>query len=275
MRKQLLSSIIFFIISSSGFAEMPTQLKEKYGLLSATQDKVKNSVSKKSQLSARGVIQAQFQATLASGLEAQISQFKFRQGMKFNEGETLVKFDCRKPEAEIRKIQTGIKIHEQKVAMNEEMAKFDSISDYELKLSRIELSQAKAEQDAKQIELEACQIKAPYEGRVVETFVNQYEVVGKNEPLLSIVNTSVLEAVIIIPSQWLVWLQRGTTIYFFIDELKQSLKAEVSYISPVVDPVSKTVNITAEFENGSIAELNILPGMSGTARFTSKQEASL
>ncbi|MEO9653438.1 efflux RND transporter periplasmic adaptor subunit [Marinomonas sp.] len=217
---------------------------------------------------ARGVIQAKQQATLASGIGAKVEQFNYRQGQGFEKGAVLVKFDCRGPLAEIKASQADVYMHKQKVAVNEEMAKFDSISDYEVLLTKTELSKAEAELEARQIELDACEIKAPFSGRVVETLVNRHEVVAKNDPLLAIVDAKQLEVSIIIPSTWLQWLETDHVIQFKVDELATQVEAKVIRISPVVDPVSKTIAITAVF-NGKAKELkNLLPGMSGTAIFT-------
>ena len=222
---------------------------------------------------ARGVIQAKQEATLASGIGAKVQQFNYRPGQGFEKGAVLVKFDCRGPLAEIKASQADVHMHKQKVAVNEEMAKFDSISDYEVLLTKTELSKAQAELEARQIELDACEIKAPFSGRVVETLVNKHEVVAKNDPLLAIVDAKQLEVSIIIPSIWLQWLKSDHLIQFKVDELAVQVAAQVIRISPVVDPVSKTIAITAVFDDKAKALNNLLPGMSGTAIFAGTGDA--
>ena len=114
------------------------------------------------------------------------------------------------------------------------------------------------------VRTDQCVIKAPFDGQVVESLINEHEMPQSNAPLLRIVKTGRLELGLIVPSNWLVWLKRDTRFRFHVEETSTSHEARVLRLGAVVDPVSRTANIEALLINPSD---NVRPGMSGTATF--------
>lgn len=219
---------------------------------------------------ARGVVNAQHQATIKSSINARIIDMPALSGMKFKKGARLVQFDCRKPQADMRASEANVAIQLQKVEANKAMASFEAISEYEVVVAQEELNKALAEKESLKSNVESCEIFAPYEGQVVENIANPFEVVPANEPLLSIVDTSQLEVSLIVPSHWLQWLKVESQFSFFVDEINQELNARVTRILPIIDPVSRTVKVIGEFSVQEVKQTGILPGMSGSAYFSDR-----
>jgi multidrug efflux pump subunit AcrA (membrane-fusion protein) len=88
--------------------------------------------------------------------------------------------------------------------------------------------------------------------------------VTQGQELISILDDSHLKLELYVPSKWLSWLETGTAFKVQIDETGKTYPATVTALGAKVDPVSHSVEITAEIQ-GSYAEL--LAGMSGVARF--------
>ena len=231
---------------------------------------LENEVSTSQQIEVRGVIQARNHATLASTISAQIIELPVLEGMSFQKGQRLALFDCRKPLADVKAAQASVLIQQQKVDANKEMASFNAISEYEVVVSEAELTKAIAEKESLDSHVSGCEIRAPYDGSVVENLVNRYEVVAANEPILSIVDVTHLEVSIIVPSYWLRWLKVNSQFLFSVDEVKQNLHVKVSRISPTIDPVSRTVKVIGEFSTKENRVTDVLPGMSGSARFNER-----
>jgi hypothetical protein len=61
--------------------------------------------------------------------------------------------------------------------------------------------------------------------------------------LMELVNERVLEAVMIVPSRWLVWLRVGTRFTVAIDETGATIDAQVVRRGATIDPVSQTVTV--------------------------------
>ena len=85
-----------------------------------------------------------------------------------------------------------------------------------------------------------------------------------NAPLIKIVDDSRLEIDLIVPSKWMGWMTVGAKFEFKVDETGQTLEGEVIRTGAIVDPVSQTVDATGVL---TVRPENVLPGMSGSARF--------
>ena len=51
-----------------------------------------------------------------------------------------------------------------------------------------------------------CQISAPYAGRIAEQKIREQQYAQAGQPLLDIIDDSVLELEFLVPSRWLSWL---------------------------------------------------------------------
>jgi multidrug efflux pump subunit AcrA (membrane-fusion protein) len=99
---------------------------------------------------------------------------------------------------------------------------------------------------------------------VVERIANVREVAASGQPLMRIQTGRDVELELIVPSQWLTWLGPGAAFQFRIDETGNTIRGEVTRLGASVDPVSRTIRVTARVTQ---SEGLILPGMSGSARF--------
>ena len=110
------------------------------------------------------------------------------------------------------------------------------------------------------VALTKCVIAAPFSGRVAEQKAREQQYVQPGQPLLEIIDDSVLELEFIVPSRWLAWLKPGHVFRVAIDETGKSFPAKVQRIGARVDPVSQSVKLVAAID-GKFPEL--MAGMSG------------
>ena len=210
----------------------------------------------------RGVVRAGAEATLTSRLAARIAAMPRQEGESFRKGEMLVQFECDRPQAELRSAQALLQVQRRQLDAQTELEKFGATGKTEVDVARAQADKARANVDALQAQLRDCAISAPFAGRVVERLARSHEGVAVSQPLLRIQDTSALELDLIVPSNWLVWLQPGTRFAFRVDETQQTIDAAVHRLGAAVDPVSRTVRIVARFRGDA---QRVLPGMSGTA----------
>lgn len=211
---------------------------------------------------ARGVVRAVAEATLTARLSARITEMPLAEGATFAKGDLLAAFDCERPQAEARAARAALEAQRKQVETNEELDRYNAIGKNDLLVSKSQLDKAQAEADAMGTQLKECRVTAPFAGRVVLRQARQHESVQAGAPLLRIVDTSGIELDLIVPSQWLAWLRPGTAFVFRIDETGGTYPAKVQRLSPAVDPVSRTLKITASFDDPAA---RVLPGMGGTA----------
>lgn len=101
---------------------------------------------------------------------------------------------------------------------------------------------------------------APFSGRVAEQKVREQQFAQLGQPLLDIIDDSVLELEFLVPSAWLRWMRVGGNFQVQIDETRKTYPARFIRIGARVDPVSQSIKVVASI-NGKFPEL--MAGMSG------------
>ncbi len=212
----------------------------------------------------RAVIKARRQAMLSSQLSARILEIGPEDGERFKKGRILVTFDCGDFKAQLDRAQAELSAAEEKYASTDKLNRMGGISNLDVSMAKASMQSAKADMRAAAWKVNRCQIKAPYDGRVVERIANRYETVNMGDDIMSIVSDSDLEVRVIMPSAWLRKVGMGTFFSFNLEETGQSYEAEVVATGATIDPVSQTVEMRGRILS---AADNVISGMSGSALF--------
>ena len=212
----------------------------------------------------RGVVKATAQATLASQVQGRISRLPFKEGQRFKKGALLVALDCSKYEAELASAQAEHRGKKKTHENNLHLAKHQAVGTLEVEISEADADKAFAAVQAARVNVNGCTVRAPFPGRVVKTIVNEHENVFPNDQLISLLDDSLLEIELILPSKSLAWLKVGTPFEYAVDETGLRYSAVVQDLGANVDPASQTVKVKGLFR---VQPDNVLAGMSGTASF--------
>ena len=211
----------------------------------------------------RGVVTPESAATISSDLNARVVAMPFRTGQSFRRGDDLLRFDCGRYEADLRAAEAEVKTQAITMATHRQLLRHNATGTNDLALAEAKHAQAVASAESLRLRTSQCVIKAPYDGRVVERSVDVHEMPQANSSLMRIVKDGALEIDLIVPSSWAVWLQPGHPFVFKVDETATEYRAKLLNLGAVVDPVSRTMKLTASLmEPGHL----VRPGMSGTAR---------
>jgi multidrug efflux pump subunit AcrA (membrane-fusion protein) len=103
-------------------------------------------------------------------------------------------------------------------------------------------------------------VVAPFNGRVAEQKARDQQFVQLGQPLLDIIDDSVLELEFLVPSAWLRWMRVGGALRVQIDETRKTYPARFIRVGARVDPVSQSIKVVAAID-GQHADL--MAGMSG------------
>jgi len=198
--------------------------------------------------------------TIAAEIGAKVSRVAVSEGASFRAGQTLVAFDCSLQQAQLQKAKAVLLGAERTFNANKRLEELRSVGKVELEVSEAEVGKAKADVAANNVLLSKCAVAAPFAGRVAEQKVREQQYVQAGQPLLEILDDSVLELEFIVPSRWLAWLKPGYAFQVQIDETGKSYPAKVQRIGARVDPVSQSVKLSAAIA-GKFPEL--IAGMSG------------
>ena len=203
--------------------------------------------------------------TIAAEIGAKISRLPVTEGASFRAGQVLVALDCSLQQAQLQKAKAALAAAERTFVANKRLNELNSIGKVELDVSESEVAKARAEVVLMTVSLDKCQISAPFAGRVAEQRVREQQFVQPGQPLLDIIDDSVLELEFIVPSHWLAWLKPGYAFQVRIDETAKSYPAKVLRLGARVDPVSQSVKTVAAID-GNFREL--MAGMSGKVAIT-------
>jgi membrane fusion protein (multidrug efflux system) len=198
--------------------------------------------------------------TLAAELGAKVNRVPVKEGDSFRAGQLLVAFDCSLQQAQLQRIQATLTAAEKTHAANKRLAELNSVGKLEIDTSEAEVAKARADVVLINATLSKCAIAAPFAGRVAEQKVREQQFAQPGQPLLEIIDDSVLELEFIVPSRWLAWLKSGHAFNVRIDETGRSYPARITRIGARVDPVSQSVKAAASID-GRHADL--IAGMSG------------
>ena len=210
------------------------------------------------------LVVASQEAVLSSELAARIENIAVKEMQRFKKGDLLIQFDCSLYEAQKDVVSANANGALIKLKSDEQMLQMRSIGKYELELSISEYEKAKSELRIAELNVERCQIKAPFDGAVEEVVVNTFETIQPQVELMKIIQTDILELEMVVSSEWISWLTIGHPIKVYIDEIQKDFNASISGIGANVDPVSQTIQLKGTITDASPA---LLPGMSGRVVF--------
>lgn len=202
--------------------------------------------------------------TLSSKAKGQIRSLPFNIGDAFAEGDALVKIGCNDTYAEIQIAKARLNVSRVENESNRNLLAQGGVSKFDVDLSAAKVEEAEAVLKKYQAAAGDCAVYAPYAGKVVALHANQYEYVNSGQPVLEVIDDSVLEMQLYVPSGWITRLSLDTRFRVSIEEVGKEYDARIMRMNPRVDAGSKTLEIIAAMEENH-SELR--PGMSGNARF--------
>jgi membrane fusion protein, multidrug efflux system len=107
-----------------------------------------------------------------------------------------------------------------------------------------------------------CAIAAPFDGVTVEQKARAYQYATPGQALLDVLDNTVLEIELIVPSRWLAWLKPGFEFQMVVDETGTSYPVRVARLGGRVDPVSQSIKVIGEIATQAP---ELMAGMSGRA----------
>ena len=205
------------------------------------------------------------ETTLASPVPGKIDALRVGLGLPFREGQVLVSLDCGEPQARLAMAKAELAGSTEQYEAKLRMQGLEQASDLEVSLAAAAVAKSKAQIDLYQFQIGQCSIRAPWSGRTAKLHVRSHMTVTAGQPLLDLIRSGVLLLKLNVPSRWIAELKMNQQFDVVIDETGQSYPAKVRRINSRVDPVSQTIELEATLLK---YHDDLLPGMSGVARFT-------
>ena len=211
-------------------------------------------------ISVEGVLTPEKTTVISSSRDGKIKKIHFDNGDVFSKGDILIEYDCSDLAAEMAAIEAENNLSRKKDARGEQLFKLDIISKFERMDLKNEVSKTTAQKAILQTRMENCNIRAAYDGRVVNRLANDNEYTRTDRVLMEVGSLDNLQTDFLVPSKWLRWLNIGAPVTLKLFETDREYVGHVSRIHGEVDPVSQSIQMTASLDP---YDDPLLPGMSG------------
>ena len=246
---------------------------------------------------ASGPIVVENQVELAAQRDGVVAQVLVETGASVKRGQLLAKLDdrqltadrdaaaakARSTEADLKNWEATLKVAQAErdrseqlwaakiIAKNQqEKAKFQyDATAFEVERQREDMKYAQETARSLELELGKTRIIAPFDGVVARRYLHVGQQVAKNDRLFWISAVSPLRVKFALPESYLGRVRKGTELIVATSATPGEVhQARVVLVSPVVDPSSDTIDVTAELQGPSAG---LRPGMTVNIRLQNPQ----
>lgn len=226
-----------------------------------------------------GVLQARTNSELYALISGQIKSVspRYESGAFFNKGDILLTIDSADYEVAVQ-VAKGVLVNAE-LALAEEEARYEQVqrdwekqnkrikpSDYALRLPQLRAAKssietAKAQLTLAELNLARTNVRAPYDGRILTTFVNVGSVIGPNVQLAQIYSSDAIEVRLPIPNKALPFINLPeqnsgasqkypqVTIGNTLSSPHQFWQGQVERTEAAIDAASQQLYVVARIDN--------------------------
>lgn len=212
----------------------------------------------KNYIEVQGKVDADKNVTVTSEVPAVITAINVHTGQHVGAGQTLASLDSKVVGQQIAQLQT-------------QLAYMKNIYDRQKNLwdqnigTKVQLLTAKNnyENIEKQIQIQESQlamyrIKSPFSGVVDEVIAKIGDAVSPGMPTFRVVNTNELKVVGQIGENSISKIKSGDAVELVFPDLQDTLRTKLTYVSKVVDPISRAFNVEIKLPNKSFYHPNMM-----------------
>jgi membrane fusion protein, multidrug efflux system len=246
---------------------------------------------------ASGPLVVENQVELAAQRDGVVAEVFVETGAFVRRGQLLAKLDdrqltadrdaaaakARSTEADLKNWESGARVARSERDRSEQLWKADIIAkeqaektqyqydaaEFEVERQREDMNFAQATHKSLELELEKTRITAPFDGVVARRYLHVGQGVAKNDRLFWISAVAPLRVKFALPEAYLGRVRKGTELIVVPSATPGEIhQARVLMVSPVVDPSSDTIDVTAELQGPSAS---LRPGMTANIRLRNPQ----
>jgi membrane fusion protein (multidrug efflux system) len=191
---------------------------------------------------------------------------------------TAAEYKVQSLEADLKNWQAEVDVRKTDLQRAEEMrqagintqealdhAHYDlTATQFEVERQRGEMEAAQAQLQSLTLELAKTKVTAPFSGVVSQRYVRLGQYVNIGDRLFQVTGTSPLEVRFTLPERYATTVRRGERVKVSpTPDFRETATASVTHLSPVVDPGSGTIEVTAVLTEKLPG---LLPGMVASVR---------
>jgi RND family efflux transporter MFP subunit len=189
------------------------------------------------------IFEAEFKAVLAAERAGVLSKMHVDVGSRIAKGKVLAELDTGELYLQRKRSEHNLKF------LNVQLENFASLNKRAM-VTDEELAKVRMERDVTRTEIKILthkiihsQIRAPFDGVVVNRAVNQHEWVTEGQAVLSVLNPNRLRVIANVPVRLAVKLKPGDSHLVVVQDLGKKIPVTVKTVAQAVDAQSNTVQV--------------------------------
>jgi RND family efflux transporter MFP subunit len=223
----------------------------------------------------RGGVEADARAVASARITARVLTIHHREGATVREGDALLTLD----DEELRRESERLRAVAQRLAGELEIAERQLVRDRELRaegmvpertldesLQRARTLEAQQRENRAAIALVGTRLayaveRAPFDGIVQRNFVQAGELAALGQPLIELVSSASLKALIAVPQADIALIMPGQAVRLEVPALRRDWPATIDRIYPALDETTRNATVASFFP----IDAGVRPGMAVTA----------
>lgn len=211
------------------------------------------------QVSALGTLVALKSVTISSEVDGRISKIFFKDGQQVAEGMPIIQLDNEQAKANYESAVTALNLSRKKYQRALAVSKLGAISQEDVDTLQAAVESNKAKVKSSLASLNEKEIMAPFNGVLGAFKVQAGDYVSSGDPLVDLVNSDQLKAEFSVPQNFKPELKLNQSVKITTSAYpNKSFNGTVTYISPSVDPATRSIAIQAVINN---KQQELSPGM--------------
>lgn len=205
-------------------------------------------------------------ADVPAEVAGRVSEVRVEPGSAVTRSEPLVLLDDEIAASDVRRATARLEEARRLLGQGERLLGSRVASPTEVEALRAEMMLADAEEDAASARLERHTIRAPFEGSVVERFVQVGEAVNVNQPVVRLVDTRRLRVVFFVNERDVMSFAVGKSLALRLSAAPGRIfEVPVVHVAPASDQDTRLFRVEAALDN---ADLALRGGLTGEVAAT-------
>lgn len=213
-----------------------------------------------------GRVQASDQVDLSFRVDGPLTEFPVVEGDSVSKGQVVARIDPRDYRIRLDSARAVVERTDADFRRYSALYEKDAVSKAQLDQAVAARDVARAREEDAAANLEDTYLRAPFSGRIAETFVENFQDVQAKEPILSLVNVNQVEIVVDVPENLVARfkeVQRDSRFVARFDAAPgREFETRVSEVATQADPRTQSFRVT--FALPQPEGVNVLPGMTAT-----------
>lgn len=204
-------------------------------------------------------IEAFAEADVLAKVAGEVVEILVEEGDEVSEGQVLARLDGDRLRLELKETEARLRKLERDYQRNIDLNEKGLISEGDFDRIKFDMEALRAAYNLAKLEVDYTQIRAPIDGVVSERYIKLGNTLAVGDPVFRVTQLDPLVAYLFVPEREFRKIGSGQPAGIAVDALSgPPVVAEVTRVSPIVDPETGTFKVTIEIDDPA---RRIKPGM--------------